>query len=173
MSSTRLPETTTRRGLDVAPGRVLRPQTALTALDRSLNGEWMRLHHEIATITVRTRRDAEANKGMSQQTYDRLIVIAKQVRALSLKQRTILLFDSPTEATLYTQRVDQQNRHRHQVLTESVVLPGNVQITKYRMDGPTIFVAKADTSSDASGSVEEDFDKVAFRKFVAIAEGRA
>ncbi len=168
-----VPRTLNQTGLDAAPGRVLRPETSLTALDRSLNAEWTRLHREIAAITARTHRAAEANQGLSQQTFDRLIVIAKQVKALSLKERTILLFDSPTEAGLYTQRLDQQNRHRREVLSESVVAPGDVQITKYRADGPTIFVAKADTSSDASGTILEDFDKPAFRKFVAIAEGQA
>ena len=160
-------------GLDAAPGPVIAPQVSFTAVDNSLNGEWTRLHREIATITAQTRPAALANKGLSHTTYERLLGIAAQVTVLSLKERTILLFDSAMEASLYTQRLDQQNIHRRDVLTEGSVQSGNVQISMYRADGPTIFVGKADTSSDAAGTIKEVFDKQAFGQFVAVAEGRA
>lgn len=160
-------------GLDAAPGPVIAPQVSFTAVDNSLNGEWTRLHREIVTITARTRHAAEANKGLSHATYKRLLGIAAQVTMLSLKERTILLFDSSTEASVYTQRLDQQNIHRRDVLAEGAVHPGNVQLSMYNADGPTIFVGKADTSSDAAGTIKVAFDKHGFGEFVAIAEGRA
>ena len=168
-----IPPTFRQNGLDVAPEPAIVPELAFTAVDTSLNPEWMRLHREIAAITAVTHRAALANKSLSHTTYERLLGISAQVTSLSLKERTVLLFDSPTEASLYSQRLDQQNLHRREILAESVVRPGNVQITRYRMDGPTIFVGRADTSSDATGEIKEVFDKQAFRRFVALAEGRA
>ena len=171
-----VPASSRENGLDVAPGPVVVPVVpalSFTAVAAPLNPDWTRLHREIAAITARTHRAAQANHGLSNATYGQLLGIAAQVKVLSLKVRTILLFASTTEATLYTRRLDQQNLHGREVLAESVIQPGNVQLTKYRADGPTIFAGTADTSSDAAGTIKEVFDKQSFRKFVAIAEGQA
>jgi hypothetical protein len=136
------------------------PQQTFVAVSGDTDQTYAQLHDELAAVTRQARARAITNRPMTKQMAQKLAILSARLRNLSRHELGIYVFNSAADAASYAVQLEAQNTH---VLS----LPGTGDLSKYKAVGSVVYFADV---LEESGHVK--FDKGAFDKFVALAEGQ-